>query len=77
LKLYKTDIVFNKYKKWSLITVVFLLFTIGITSKSFSLPPEDPGCDPGDPTCPIDGGVSLLIAVGVGIGAKNALKKVK
>ena len=32
----------------------------------------DPGCDPLDPLCPIDGGLSLLIAAGIGIGAKKA-----
>jgi hypothetical protein len=32
----------------------------------------DPGCDPLDPACPIDGGLSLLIAAGIGIGAKKA-----
>lgn len=34
--------------------------------------PSDPGCDPLDPACPIDGGLSLLIAAGVGLGAKKA-----
>lgn len=33
---------------------------------------SDPSCDPMDPTCPIDGGVSLLIAAGIGIGARKA-----
>lgn len=31
----------------------------------------DPGCDPDDLLCPIDGGISLLIAAGIGIGAKR------
>lgn len=66
---------FNKYKKWGFVAAIVLLFTIGISVKSFAVPPENPGCDPADPTCPIDGGVSLLLAVGVGIGAKNAMKK--
>jgi hypothetical protein len=36
----------------------------------------DPGCDP-DPNvwCPIDGGVSLLIAAGIGLGAKKAYQE--
>lgn len=38
---------------------------------------SDPGCDPLDPLCPIDGGVSLLIAAGIGIGAKKAYDKKK
>lgn len=33
---------------------------------------SDPSCDPMDPSCPIDGGVSLLIAAGVGIAARKA-----
>ena len=37
----------------------------------------DPGCDPSDPACPIDGGVSLLIAAGIGLGAKKAYDKKK
>jgi hypothetical protein len=37
----------------------------------------DPGCDPDDPACPIDGGVSLLIAAGVGLGAKRAFRSEK
>ncbi len=37
----------------------------------------DPGCDPLDPACPIDGGLSLLIAAGIGIGAKKAYNKRK
>ena len=32
----------------------------------------DPGCNPDDPACPIDGGLSLLIAAGIGIGARKA-----
>lgn len=31
----------------------------------------DPGCNP-DLPCPIDGGLSLLIAAGIGIGVKKA-----
>jgi hypothetical protein len=34
----------------------------------------DPGCNP-DLPCPIDGGLSLLIAAGVGLGARRAYKK--
>ena len=31
----------------------------------------DPGCDPLDPGCPIDGGLSFLLAAGVGYGIKK------
>lgn len=37
----------------------------------------DPGCDPLDPACPIDGGVSLLIAAGIGLAARKAYKHKK
>lgn len=52
---------------FSLITVLLIctmLPTIGFA--------QDPGCDPFDALCPIDGGVSLLIAAGIGLGAKKA-----
>lgn len=35
------------------------------------------GCDPFDPDCPIDGGLSLLIAAGIGLGAKKAYQERK
>ena len=31
----------------------------------------DPSCDPGDPRCPIDGGVTALLAVGAVYGIKK------
>ena len=37
----------------------------------------DGGCDPLDPLCPIDGGITLLIAAGIGIGARKAAKAKK
>ena len=36
--------------------------------------PPDPNCDPLDPACPIDGGLTILIAAGIGLGAKKAFK---
>ena len=39
--------------------------------------PGDPSCDPLDPDCPIDGGLSLLIAAGIGLGAKKAYQERK
>lgn len=38
---------------------------------------DDPGCNPLDPACPIDGGLSLLIAAGIGLGAKKAYQQRK
>lgn len=39
--------------------------------------PGDGGCDPLDPACPIDGGLSLLIAAGIGLGARKAYQAKK
>lgn len=36
-----------------------------------------PGCDPFDPACPIDGGLSFLLAAGVGLAARKAFKTSK
>ena len=54
--------------------LVMLVFMIGAPYMGFAQDPGDPGCDPLDPACPIDGGLSLLIAAGIGIGAKQAYK---
>jgi hypothetical protein len=35
----------------------------------------DPGCDPLDPLCPIDGGLGFLLAAGVGYGIKKVHNK--
>ena len=53
------------------------IITALITAPMLCFAQIDPGCDPDDPACPIDGGISLLIAAGIGIGAKKAysLKK--
>lgn len=37
----------------------------------------EPGCDPFDEACPIDGGLSLLIAAGIGLAAKKAYDRKK
>ncbi|CAN5895785.1 hypothetical protein BH11BAC4_BH11BAC4_01310 [soil metagenome] len=50
-----------------LVTLISLIQPLKGTSQVV-----DPGCDPLDPTCPIDGGLSLLIAAGIGLGAKKA-----
>lgn len=31
----------------------------------------DPSCDPSDPNCPIDGGVTALLAIGAAYGIKK------
>ncbi|MBS1743319.1 MAG: hypothetical protein JST81_09815 [Bacteroidetes bacterium] len=63
----------NKFKKY--IVMLTVMMVIGLTNSLQSNGqgnPGDPGCDPLDPACPIDGGLSLLIAAGIGIGAKKA-----
>ncbi len=66
----------NKYRKYILAIGFAMMITL-FNPLKMSAQPADPGCDPLDPACPIDGGVSLLIAAGIGIGAKRAydLKK--
>jgi hypothetical protein len=59
---------------------ILLLFSLLLTILLFSSVNTfaqiiDPGCDPADPACPIDGGLSFLIAAGLGIGARKAFKK--
>ena len=62
----------NKLRKYivmlGLVIVANLLAPLTINAQTA----PDPGCDPLDPACPIDGGLSLLIAAGIGIGAKKA-----
>ncbi len=57
--------------------VALLVLTIGINFDSIAQdpPPPDECVDPLDPACPIDGGLVVLIAAGIGIGAKNARRK--
>jgi hypothetical protein len=64
----------NKINKVQLIMGAFLLLTILFPMISIAQP-IDPGCDPSDPACPIDGGLSILIAAGIGLGARKALRK--
>ena len=62
-------------KNWlkPFLVLCFLLMNIVIIHAQG---PGDPCGDPlGGPDCPIDGGLTILIAAGVGLGAKRALKK--
>lgn len=52
----------------------FFIVASIITPVKTNAQPADPGCDPLDPACPIDGGLSLLIAAGIGIAARKAYK---
>lgn len=66
----------NRFKKYVLVTGAVLFISMMQPLKS-TAQVSDPGCDPLDPTCPIDGGLSLLIAAGIGLGAKKAYDKKK
>lgn len=66
-------------KSNSLLKVLFMLSFIFIAEKALSMAPPPPPPPPaaGGPQVPIDGGVSLLIAAGVGYGAKKYYDKQK
>ncbi|HRQ21379.1 MAG TPA: hypothetical protein PKY29_08690 [Ferruginibacter sp.] len=54
-------------------SLLMVLFASAIPMASMALGgPGDPGCDPLDPACPIDGGLGILLAAGIGLGAKKA-----
>lgn len=59
----------------SILKVLIVVFCLFINSSVIAqidqLEAPDPCTDPSLP-CPIDGGLSLLIAAGIGIGAKKA-----
>ena len=65
----------KRIKKIILIVSIFMISSLVMPLNSSAQ--GDPGCDPLDPSCPIDGGLSLLIAAGIGIGAKKAYEKKK
>lgn len=59
---------------------VFLLLLLFLLLPGMGIaqdPPPGGGCDPFDPLCPIDGGLTLLIAAGIGLGAKKAYQQRK
>lgn len=65
-------------KRLYILIIAGIIFCLGISLQTSAQ--GDPSCDPlpGSPeSCPIDGGLSLLIAAGIGIGAKKAYDKRK
>ena len=58
---------------FSILTILFICMML--PTVGFALIGGGPGCDPQDPLCPIDGGVSFLIAAGIGLGAKKAYQE--
>lgn len=68
--------IFNHINQPQLVKVLGLLFIfIIITTLAAHAQPPDPGGDPNN--APIDGGLSLLVAAGVGYGAKKLKAKRK
>lgn len=57
-----------KINKIVFLIIVFLIYTINAQAQFF---PDDPGGDPGLEEIPIDGGLSVLLAAGIGIVAKK------
>ncbi len=60
-----------QYKKW--INPLLMILTLVILPAIVFAGPGDPGC----PDCPIDGGLSLLLAAGVGLGVKRYRKPIR
>lgn len=67
----------KKLAKWFLIPGLAMILLICIPVLVHAQ--TDPNCDPLDPGCPIDGGVSILLAVGIGYGIKKVkeFRKIK
>lgn len=53
-----------------MITIFLVMCSCAVMAQG----PDDP---PGDPSAPIDGGISLLVAAGVGYGVKKMRDKKK
>ena len=53
--------------------IIFLLFIMIVLVPAIVMAQGGgtEGCDPLDPTCPIDGGLSALLAIGAGYGIKK------
>ena len=59
----------KRFPKWTLSIFFFLFFFIALPQ--LAVAGSDPGCDPSNPACPIDGGMTALLAIGVGYGIKK------
>lgn len=64
-------------KKIFILSLILILVLSIIPHLGFSLPPDPLDCDfdPLDPRCPIDGGLSLLVAAGIGLTAYRQKRK--
>lgn len=61
----------NKFLVRILAIVFLLLIFISIPALLYAQQPPPGDCDPLDIKCPIDGGLSLLLAAGIGYGIKK------
>jgi hypothetical protein len=62
----------KRYLKWILLFSILILILINLPAHTYAQgDPGNPGCDPDDPYCPIDGGLTALLAVGAAYGIKK------
>ena len=54
-----------------LVSLLLLMLVMALPQILLAQGPGDPGCDPLDPLCPIDGGLSALLVAGAGYGIKK------
>jgi len=59
----------KKLAKWFLVSGLVMIVLLCLPAIVHAQ--TDPNCDPLDPFCPIDGGVSILLAAGIGYGIKK------
>ena len=59
----------KRLSKWWLTTYFLIIFSVCLPLITMANP--DPSCDPSDPNCPIDGGVTALLAIGAAYGIKK------
>ena len=69
----------KRFPKWIIMLTILIVTTVCSPTYIYAQGgPGDPQCDPIDNTypdgtpCPIDGGLSALLAIGVGYGIKKA-----
>lgn len=68
----------KRFSQW-ILTFGFVMFFLTMLPQLLLADPGDPNCDPLDPSCPIDGGLWLLLLIGAAYGVKKILdfRKVK
>ncbi len=66
----------NKFLS-NIVSIIFLLLIFICVPVLVSAQVGDPGCDPLDPSCPIDGGLGFLLAAGIGYGLKKIYRSPK